>query len=285
MKRISTLLSIVVFVCGFSYADYAQTDPSTDNLATDNLTPAFHAERRQALRALMPPHSVVVIFSYPEEVFSRDVDYVYHPNPDLYYFSGYKEPNSVLFIFKDVQPDGDSSYNELFFVQHRDPSAEQWTGKRLGVEGVKASLGFKRVYNGEDLQNFPIDLKKYTVIYDYLSDTLGDFSAGSLKSLVSGVIKNAGLVKTDEALNALLFRIYMRANKDNLPRFITMIKSHLNSEAFKKNVWIKALLANPDSTTLADFKKNYSGIVAGPIAFNNYTGEMMGHQNTWKKSN
>src|SRR5450755_1210812 len=151
MKRISTLLSIVVFVCGFTYSGYAQSENSADNQPSDNLTPAFHADRRQALRALMPPNSVVVIFSYPEEVFSRDVDYVYHPNPDLYYFSGYKEPNSLLLIFKEMQPDGDSSYNELFFVQHRDPSAEQWTGRRLGVEGVKSSLGFKRVYNGEDL--------------------------------------------------------------------------------------------------------------------------------------
>ncbi len=73
----------------------------------------------------------------------------------LYYFSGYKEPNAVLLIFKEMQPDGDSSYNELFFVQHRDPRAEQWTGKRLGVEGVKSQLGFKRVYNGEEFAGFP----------------------------------------------------------------------------------------------------------------------------------
>ena len=46
----------------------------------------------------------------------------------------------MLIIFKDMQTDADGNYNELFFVQHRDPSQEQWTGKRLGVEGVKANL-------------------------------------------------------------------------------------------------------------------------------------------------
>src|SRR5450755_357911 len=142
---------ITVVSCFFLVPAFSQTENNSDNLPKDYLTPTFHAGRRQALRDLMPANSVAVIFSYPAAVFSRDVDYVYHPNPDLYYFSGYKEPNSLLLIFKEMQPDGDSSYNELFFVQHRDPSAEQWTGRRLGVEGVKSSLGFKRVYNGEDL--------------------------------------------------------------------------------------------------------------------------------------
>jgi len=28
---------------------------------------------------------------------------VYHQNPDLYYFSGYNEPDAVLLIFKETQ--------------------------------------------------------------------------------------------------------------------------------------------------------------------------------------
>ncbi len=55
-------------------------------IPTDYLTKEFHAGRREALRKIMPDHSVAVIFSYPERVFSRDVNYIYHPNPDLYYF-------------------------------------------------------------------------------------------------------------------------------------------------------------------------------------------------------
>src|SRR3984957_3244862 len=95
------------------------------NLPKDYLTPTFHAGRREALRALMPPRSVAVIFAYPVRNFSNDVEFPYHPNPDLYYFSGYKEPNAVLFIFKEPQhaPDG-STYKELFFIQHRDPEQE-----------------------------------------------------------------------------------------------------------------------------------------------------------------
>src|SRR5689334_11337201 len=106
----------------------AQTD-----LPTDYLTKDFHKGRRDAARALMPEGSVMVVFAAPNRTFSNDVEYLYHQNPDLYYFTGYKEPHAVLFLFKDEQkaPDG-SSYNELFFVQEKNPAAEQWTGRRQG---------------------------------------------------------------------------------------------------------------------------------------------------------
>src|ERR1700744_416610 len=133
MKPLAVILLILV-----TLSAAAQT-----NLPKDYLTPAFHAGRREALRALMPPRSVAVIFAYPTRNFSNDVDFPYHPNPDLYYFTGYKEPNAVLFIFKEPQhaPDG-STYKELFFVQRRDPEQESWTGRRLGAEKVKTQLGF-----------------------------------------------------------------------------------------------------------------------------------------------
>jgi Xaa-Pro aminopeptidase len=78
---------------------FSQEAPNTPK---DYLSKEFHAGRREALRKLMPPNSVAVIFAYPERVFSKDVDYVYHPNPDLYYFSGYKEADAALLIFKDT---------------------------------------------------------------------------------------------------------------------------------------------------------------------------------------
>src|SRR5436305_516608 len=85
---------------------------------------------------MLPANSVAIIFAYPSRTFSQDVSYPYHPNPDLYYFSGYKEPNAVLIIFKENQPGTGSNktYNELFFIQKRDPLQESWTGKRMGVE-------------------------------------------------------------------------------------------------------------------------------------------------------
>ena len=142
----STLMKLVsAFTC-FTFlfiAGYAQ-----DDRPDDYLTKEFHAGRRAALREIMPDNSVMAVFSYPTRTFSNDVDYLYHQNPDLYYFSGYKEPHSVLLIFKDKQTDASGNvYNEILFVQKRNALREQWTGKRLGVEGAKDRLGLTEVFN------------------------------------------------------------------------------------------------------------------------------------------
>jgi Xaa-Pro aminopeptidase len=138
---------------------------SQDDLPEDYLTAEFHAGRRDSLRAMMPANSVAIVPAYPVRNFSNDVDYVFHQNPDLYYFTGYKEPHSLLLIFKEPQTNADgSSYKEVFFVQKRNPRAEQWTGRRLGVEGVKEKLKIANVYNGEAFKNFAIDFSKFDKI-------------------------------------------------------------------------------------------------------------------------
>ena len=90
MKKINITL---VFIC-FIIICIAQK-----NLPTDYLSKEFHQGRRDAFRDSMPPNSVAVIFAYPERVFSNDVNYFFHQNPDLYYLSGYKESNAVLKLF------------------------------------------------------------------------------------------------------------------------------------------------------------------------------------------
>jgi len=139
-----------------------------DDLPKDYLTADFHAGRRAALRSIMPDNSVMVIFAFPTRTYSNDVEYLYHANPDMYYFSGYKEPHSLLIVFKEEQRDAEgNSYNELLFVQKRNAQAEQWTGKRLGVEGAKEKLGIKMAFNGNDFKKFNINFTNFSkIIFD-----------------------------------------------------------------------------------------------------------------------
>jgi Xaa-Pro aminopeptidase len=266
---------VTTFLTGLSVNLFSQTETPSESLPTDYLTPAFHAARRQALRDLMPPNSVTVIFAYPERVFSNDIDYTYHPNPDMYYFSGYREPNAMLLIFKEMQADGDSSYNELFFVQHRDARAELFTGKRLGVEGVKSTLGFKRVYNGEDFGKFPIDLKKFKIILDILPDTSFFFTAGSLPYLVTSLHSKAGIKPGNKNLNHDLTIIYEYGNAKNLSRILTNMKPRLNTDAYQNDPLIRELLAKPDSLTLIDVKKKYKELNSTMI-YNQNTNALRG---------
>lgn len=149
----------------------AQTD-----LPTDYLTKEFHASRREALRQLMPENSVAAVFAFPENTYSNDVTYPFHQNPDLYYFSGYREPNSVLLIFKDpVKLADGKEAREVFFVQKRNAAAEQWTGRRLGIEGVKKNLGFEVVLNGESFRDFSLDFSRFEhVLFDAFPEAVRD---------------------------------------------------------------------------------------------------------------
>ncbi|RMG58295.1 MAG: M24 family metallopeptidase [Bacteroidetes bacterium] len=112
----------------------------------DYLPADFHRERREALRQQLPEGSVAVFFASPVRNRANDVDYVYHQDPDFYYLTGYREPHAMLLLYAQPQQDAEGSFTEVLYVQPRNPRAEQWTGRRLGVAGAQAQLGLQRVY-------------------------------------------------------------------------------------------------------------------------------------------
>ncbi len=187
MKKIVAIL-VLLFIVQIGFTQ--------DLEPKDYLTKEFHAGRRDALRKIMPENGVMVIFSYPTRNFSNDVDYIYHQNPDLYYFSGYKEPDGILFIFKEEQKDSNGTpFKELFFVQKRNPQQESWTGRRLGTEGVKINLGIPMTLNGNDFAAFPLDLSKFSNLsYSLPPDLVMSKTEGAnLAGLVNSFLKKANI--------------------------------------------------------------------------------------------
>ncbi|MFY0604585.1 MAG: aminopeptidase P N-terminal domain-containing protein [Flavobacteriaceae bacterium] len=156
MKSLKSLLSIFLFV---SASIFAQTP-------TDYLSKDFHQKRRAEFRAKMPANSIAVIFANPVRNRANDVDYVYHQDPNFYYLTGYREPNAVLVIYSDDQQNTDgNTYNEELYVQERNPNAEMWNGKRLGIEGAKNELGFANAFNAIDFVKANIDFKNFDKIF------------------------------------------------------------------------------------------------------------------------
>lgn len=133
-----------------------------EGLPQDYLSADFHKSRRDALRKEMPSNSVAVFFANPVRNRANDVDYVYHQDPDFYYLTGYKEPHSVLLVFSENQTNAAGEvFNELIYVQEKNPQAEQWNGYRLGTEGVKNQLGFEMAFNAIDFKNSKIDFNQF----------------------------------------------------------------------------------------------------------------------------
>jgi len=194
MKSIFTAFFLFVIALGIA-----------QNYDTDLLSKEFHADRREALRKLMPDSSCAVFFANPTRQRANDTKYLYHQDPNFYYLTGLTEPNAVLILFKETQSFYDSiQTNELIFVQDKNPAKEAWTGKILGQSGVKSTLGFQSVLLNHQFADFKIDFSKYNRVYhlDFFDDVRDDKNdKGDLFSL----IKHFRL-KTD----------YKRKNLDNL---------------------------------------------------------------------
>jgi len=230
-------------------------------LPADYLPASFHAERRDSLRRRMPAHSVAVVFAYPVRTFSNDVSYPYHPNPDLYYFSGYREPNAVLLVFKEEQTAPDhTTYKDLFFIQRRDAQAEQWTGRRMGVEAVKKQLGFTKVYDGAAFDTFPIDFAAMdNIFFDKLpADVANDRSdSADLFDLLQSFKRKAALPEDyNPEINDLLFVFDTYVNTGNMAEALPYLKKQVgDNDMLRNHALIKALLACKDAADIASLKQ------------------------------
>ncbi|MBF4507098.1 aminopeptidase P N-terminal domain-containing protein [Flavobacterium sp. JLP] len=214
---------------------------SQENLPTDYLSKEFHKGRREAFRNLMPANSVAVIFSYPERVFSKDINYNYHQNPDMFYLTGYKEADAVLLLFKEAQ--GTEKYNEVLFVRERNAGKEMWTGRRLGVEGAKSKLGFSTVYNGNDFNAFAIDLKKFDkIIYDKIpTDLEGNKSGFDLFGLLQSFKSKAGITTENEASIDLFTNITNSLREIKTPEEMELMRKTVKLSCVAHNEVMKAV--------------------------------------------
>ncbi|MBE8716146.1 Xaa-Pro aminopeptidase [Cellvibrio polysaccharolyticus] len=102
------------------------------------------ARRRKTLMSQMEPNSIAIIPASAEKVRSRDTDYPYRQDSDLYYLSGFTEPRTVLVLIP-----GREHGEFVMFVRDRDREREIWDGYRAGPEGACAE------YEADDA--FPID--------------------------------------------------------------------------------------------------------------------------------
>jgi Xaa-Pro aminopeptidase len=149
----------------------------SNDLPADFLTKEFHKERRDKVREKMPPNSVSVFFANAVRNRSNDVDYIYHQNPDFYYLTGYKEPHAVLLIFKDKQVSANEiQYDEIIFVQPRNPIMEMWTGRRLGDIQTKEQLGLNQAFNNSEFKKYNVDFSKFDQIlfFDFKNDVYNE---------------------------------------------------------------------------------------------------------------
>lgn len=238
MKKISILLSLALCLA----AQLALAQYPSDYLGKD-----FHKERRQQLRAKMPPNSVAVMFANPVRNRANDVDYLYHQDPNFYYLTGYQEPHSMVLIFKEPQksPDG-KVFSEVLFTQRRDARREMYDGARLGVEGAVAQLGFEAAYDATEFKAFNMDFSVFDkIMFLNLPGDVRDASADEA-DLYSLLLQFKTKVDYPVDFNADKYRIYDYIKSEeflNNPQAAQILRQLANSfPEFASNEQIKAVL-------------------------------------------
>lgn len=102
--------------------------------------------RRERVLAQMAENSVWVIFTESEKRRNRDCDYLFRPDSDFWYLTGFAEPQAALLLLKK-QGVGRS----VLFLRERDPLKETWNGRRLGTEKAPDTLAVDEAYDIEQI--------------------------------------------------------------------------------------------------------------------------------------
>ena len=263
---------LILFTVGFSFLAQAQWDVRYDK---DLLSKEFHKGRRDALRALMPDSSVAVFFANPIRNRANDVDFQFSQDPDFYYLTGLNETDAMLIVFKENIEFEGSVTNELLYVQPRNPFVESWTGRRLGVDGVKEKLGFKVVLPNTQFAELKTDFNKFQKVYHpkFHDDIRNDArDKGDLYSMIKTFKDNTAESKGTDHFGHALMMAKLREIK--LPEEMTLLRKAVNITCEAHLELMKAL--EPDMTEYEAqaileyyFKKNgseypgYPSIVGG----------------------
>ena len=119
-----------------------------------------YARRRAHVLKQLEPDAVMIIAAAPELIVGRDTHLRYMVDAELFYLTGYTEPDAVLVL--------DPSAAEPFtmFVRDRDAERELWMGKRAGVEGAQKEFGAQKALPIAELaQHLPKQLAKANTVY------------------------------------------------------------------------------------------------------------------------
>ncbi len=100
-------------------------------------------KRREALRATLEADEMALVISYPVKQMSRDINYEYHPNPNIRYLTGISEPGVILILLSDALAKSAELESALLFVRPKNQSDAVWHGERLGPNQSGVISGLK----------------------------------------------------------------------------------------------------------------------------------------------
>ncbi|MCI0433905.1 MAG: aminopeptidase P N-terminal domain-containing protein, partial [Gemmatimonadetes bacterium] len=104
------------------------------------------AKRRRQLMRIMGKDAIAILPAAPVRNRNGDVEYLYRPDSDFYYLTGFPEPEAVAVLLPG-RPQGEY----VLFLRDRDPAREIWDGARAGPEGAVSEYGANDAFPIQDI--------------------------------------------------------------------------------------------------------------------------------------
>lgn len=113
----------------------------------------FFKARRRRLAQLIP-NCAMILPAWPEQYRNADMHYRYRCESNLFYMTGFDEPECCLLFRPGKNPE------TVMFVREKNLERETWDGFRFGLDGAKQVFGFDQTHNIHDFEKLAPDLLK-----------------------------------------------------------------------------------------------------------------------------
>jgi Xaa-Pro aminopeptidase len=105
--------------------------------------------RRARVMEQLGPETMLILRSAPVRIYSRDVNYEYRQDSDLYYLTGMQQDQTTLVLMP-----GNETRKEILFIKRRDPLREHWEGHFSSKEEATELTGIQTVYMADQFDLF-----------------------------------------------------------------------------------------------------------------------------------
>ena len=106
-----------------------------------------YAKRRKQLMQKIGPKGIVILTSSPTARRNGDSEFPYRQHSDLYYMTGFEEPEAVA-ILAPKRKGGEF----ILFNRVRDRDKEIWDGLRAGQEGARKKFGADEAFPFDEFE-------------------------------------------------------------------------------------------------------------------------------------
>lgn len=169
----------------------------------------FYNRRNELLKKI--GNSIAILFNSSEIYRNRDSHYKFRSDSYFHYFSGFSEPNSIIFFV------GGKEQKTILFCQSKDTEKEIWNGYIYGPKAAAKEFMFDEAYDLSMLNEIALKLlEKYPKIYSIIDNNINHQNIIHSWIKHNKKFKRSGLKTPEMIVDLAIIADQMRCVKSDL---------------------------------------------------------------------